>query len=56
MPQYQEMDATYIYLSEQLHRIGLAYIHIVDHSSMGGPVVPLESSRSGFERSMAEPK
>jgi N-ethylmaleimide reductase len=41
MPQYKEIDDTYTYLAEQLNKIGLVYIHIVDHSSMGGPVVPL---------------
>jgi N-ethylmaleimide reductase len=51
MPHYPEMDATYTYLSQQLRRIGLAYIHIVDHSSMGGPVVPMgikDLIREGF--------
>jgi N-ethylmaleimide reductase len=55
MPQYREIDATYSYLSEQLHRIGLAYIHIVDHSSMGGPVVPPEIKdliREGFKNTI----
>jgi N-ethylmaleimide reductase len=42
MPHYPEIDATYKYLSEQLERIGIAYIHIVDHSSMGAPAVSLE--------------
>ena len=42
MPHYPEIDATYKYLSEELNKIGIAYIHIVDHSSMGAPAVPLE--------------
>ena len=42
MPNYPEIDATYKYLSEQLNNLGIAYIHIVDHSAMGAPVVPLE--------------
>jgi N-ethylmaleimide reductase len=42
MPHYPEIEATYKYLAEQLNKLGIAYIHIVDHSSMGGPVVPLE--------------
>ena len=40
MPRYPEIDKTYKYLSEQLHRMGILYIHIVDHSSMGAPEVP----------------
>lgn len=42
MPHYPEIDATYDYLSKQLNQIGIAYIHIVDHSAMGAPAVPLE--------------
>lgn len=42
MPLYPEIDETYNYLSKQLNNLGLAYIHIVDHSSMGAPLVPLE--------------
>ena len=42
MPNYPEIDATYKYLAEQLNKLGIAYIHIVDHSAMGAPKVPLE--------------
>ena len=42
MPHYPEIDSTYHYLSEQLNRAGILYIHIVDHSSMGAPEVPRE--------------
>lgn len=42
MPHYPEIDATYSYLSEELYKLDIAYIHIVDHSAMGAPVVPLE--------------
>jgi len=41
MPHYPEIDATYNYLSEQLNKLGIAYIHLVDHSAMGAPEVPL---------------
>jgi len=41
MPHYPEIDATYAYLADQLNFIGLAYIHLVDHSAMGAPAVPL---------------
>jgi N-ethylmaleimide reductase len=41
MPQYPEIDATYQYIAEESDHMGLAYIHIVDHSSMGAPNVPL---------------
>jgi N-ethylmaleimide reductase len=42
MPQYPEIEDTYDYLSQQLNLLGIACIHIVDHSAMGAPVVPLE--------------
>jgi len=42
MPHYSEIDATYNYLSEQFNRLEIAYIHLVDHSAMGAPIVPLE--------------
>lgn len=42
MPHYPEIDATYTYLAEQLNNIGIAYIHLVDHSAMGAPEVPVE--------------
>jgi N-ethylmaleimide reductase len=42
MPYYPEIDATYHYLSEQINGLGIAYIHLVDHSAMGAPVVPIE--------------
>jgi len=37
-----EIDATYNYLAEELNKIGIAYIHLVDHSSGGAPEVPLK--------------
>ncbi len=39
MPNYPEIDETYKYLAEQLNIIGIAYIHLVDHSAMGAPPV-----------------
>jgi N-ethylmaleimide reductase len=34
-----EMDALYLSLIEELNALGLLYIHVVDHSSMGAPEV-----------------
>ena len=42
MPHYPEIDDTYDYLSKQLNSLGIAYIHLVDHSAMGAPAVPIE--------------
>ncbi|GAB1232240.1 alkene reductase [Ferrigenium sp. UT4] len=37
-----KMDALYLRLVEELNKLGLAYIHVVDHSSMGAPEVSPE--------------
>lgn len=37
---YDEIEATYKYLAGELKKIGLVYIHIVDHESMGAHEVP----------------
>ncbi|MBT33569.1 MAG: alkene reductase [Thalassobius sp.] len=42
MEVYEELDATYEYLTKKLSDLKLAYIHVVDHSSMGAPAVPQE--------------
>ncbi len=42
MPLYPEIDETYTFLAEELNKLGIFYLHIVDHSSMGAPEVPLE--------------
>ena len=55
MPLYPEMDADYAYLARKLNALGLVYIHLVDHSSMGAPVVPdaiKAMFRSTFKRAL----
>lgn len=42
MPHYPGIDAAYDYLSKELDKLDIAYIHLVDHSAMGAPPVPLE--------------
>lgn len=46
MPHYPEIDATYNYLSKELNKLDIAYIHLVDHSAMGAPPVPLEIKKT----------
>jgi N-ethylmaleimide reductase len=41
MPPYDEMEADYAYLTGKLGELGLLYLHIVDHSGMGAPEVPV---------------
>lgn len=39
-PSYDGMEDAYITLASRLSDLGLVYIHLVDHSSMGTPEVP----------------
>lgn len=43
MAHYPEIDETYAYLAEELQKIGVVYVHLVDHQSMGAPSVPAET-------------
>jgi N-ethylmaleimide reductase len=36
---YEGLEDTYALLAEKLNNLGLAYIHVVDHSAMGAPAV-----------------
>jgi N-ethylmaleimide reductase len=49
MPLYDAIESDYAYLAEQLQNVGLAYIHLVDHSAMGAPTVPA-SMKETFRR------
>ena len=42
MPHYEEINATYTYLAQQIEALELAYIHLLDHSTDGAPAVPLK--------------
>lgn len=37
---YDSLDETYEYLVNELNKLNIAYIHLVDHSSQGAPEVP----------------
>ncbi len=55
MPQYPEIEADYAYLAEKLNAAGLAYVHLVDHSAQGAPVVPdsiKATFRNTFKRTL----
>ncbi len=49
MPLYNAMEEEYTWLAGQLETPGPAYIHLVDHSSMGAPAVP-DSVKKAFRR------
>lgn len=55
MSLYPEIDKTYTYLAEELNKLGIVYLHLVDHSAMGAPEVPLEIKniiRTRFKNSL----
>lgn len=43
---YSEIDETYNTLAARLGEIGLVYLHLADHSSMGAPAIPLSLKQS----------
>ena len=43
MAAYPELDETYAYLAEELQKIGIVYLHLVNHESMGAPAVPAKT-------------
>ncbi len=48
---FADVEPQYLALVEQLSRLGLLYIHLLDHSALGAPPVPQELKarlRSGF--------
>jgi N-ethylmaleimide reductase len=49
MPLYPEMESDYAYLAEKLNALGLVYVHLVDHSAAGAPVVP-DSIKATFRK------
>lgn len=55
MPHYPEIDETYQYLAGKLNELNIAYIHVVDHSALGAPAVPLtikQAIRSAFKNTI----
>ena len=40
MEAFPEMEKTFETLASELNKIGLVYLHVVDHSSMGAPALP----------------
>jgi len=42
MRSYPQMEETYDYLSKELNKLGVVYIHLLDHSSVGSTPLPVE--------------
>jgi N-ethylmaleimide reductase len=40
MSPYSEVDETYARLADELSKLGILYVHVVDHSAQGAPPVP----------------
>jgi N-ethylmaleimide reductase len=64
---FEGIDAQYVSLVRALSELGIAYVHVLDHSSMGAPPVPSELKQTlrqtfkgafilagGFDRDRAE--
>lgn len=50
--EFPEVRAQYLALARSLSQLGLLYIHLVDHSAMGAPPVPVDfklALRAGFD-------
>ncbi len=45
MEHFDEIEDQYLYFVTQLNRLDIAYVHLVDHESMGAPEVPEEIKR-----------
>jgi len=55
MQYYSQIQDAYHYLSRELSKLDIAYIHLVDHSAMGSPEVPIEikkTIRDNFKNSI----
>jgi len=50
MPHYPEIEETYTYLAEQLNSRNILYVHLVDHSAHGAPVVPFSIKKTIHEK------
>jgi N-ethylmaleimide reductase len=64
---YPDIDAQYLALTQELSKLGLLYLHLLDHSALGAPAVPAELKLAlraafdglfvlagGFDRAVAE--
>ena len=51
---WPELEADFLWLAGQLGALGLAYLHVVDHSSMGAPAVP-DALKQGMRAAFGAP-
>lgn len=49
MPPYEATETEYTYLAKELSKLGILYVHLVDHSALGAPAVP-PSIKDAFRR------
>lgn len=46
MVAYPEMEETFLALAKELGKLKIAYLHVVDHSAMGAPAVPVDFKKA----------
>ncbi len=52
---FEQVDESFTYLAEQLNALDIAYLHVVDHSGMGGAKVPetlMHQMRAAFKNTL----
>ena len=52
MQAYPEMEETYDYIAKELNKLGIVYIHLLDHSAVGSTPLPVdvrENMRENFK-------
>jgi N-ethylmaleimide reductase len=49
MPHYPALETDYAYLAKELSKLGILYVHLVDHSAIGAPAVP-QSIKDTFRK------
>ncbi len=49
MPHHPAMETDYTYLAQELSKLGILYVHLVDHSAIGAPAVP-QSIKDAFRK------
>jgi N-ethylmaleimide reductase len=55
MPNYPEMAEDYVYLARELSRLGIAYLHLIDHAAPGEPSPVPEDVRARLREAFRGP-
>ncbi len=55
LPAFDQVEESFTYLAEQLNDLGIVYLHLLDHSGMGAPKVPIstfQKMRAAFKNAI----